>query len=155
MRLVGGERFISTRMYTGLRPLWEGLSKNLTETIGGPGKTLALAACALVLGWATPLLPLIAAVHAARVGGATAAAACVLAVCGSAALVGMHIGTARHLRVARWYGLLLPVAYTVGAALACHAVWQRWRGHVAWKGRTYDAAAGSGGHSSWPPATAQ
>ncbi|HEY5314568.1 MAG TPA: hypothetical protein VIK18_18695, partial [Pirellulales bacterium] len=54
--------------------------------------------------------------------------------------VGMHVGTLRHLRTAWWYALLLPIAFTLPAALACHAVWQRSRGAVAWKGRRYETA---------------
>jgi chlorobactene glucosyltransferase len=143
MQLVGGENFISTRMYTGLRPLWEGLSKNLTETVGGPMRTLVLAAAGLLLGWAVPLIPAAAAIHLANAGGPASTLACVLAGCGSLALLGMQIGTLRHLRAAWWHALLLPIAYTVAAALACHAVWKRWRGCVAWKGRTYETAAPS------------
>lgn len=137
--LVGGERFVSTRMYTGLRPLWEGLSKNLTETIGSPAKTLVAAAGALVLGWGMPLVPIVAIVHAAAAGGGASIVAAVLAVAGSAALVGIQIGTLRHFKSAWWFSLLLPISCSLGAALGVHAVWQRRRGRVAWKGRTYAA----------------
>jgi chlorobactene glucosyltransferase len=143
MQLVGGENFISTRMYTGLPSLWEGLSKNLTETVGGPMRTLALAAAGLLLGWAVPWIPIAAAIHLANAGSGAAVLACLLAGCGSLALLGMQIGTLRHLRAAWWHALLLPIAYTVAAALACHAVWKRWRGCVAWKGRIYETATPS------------
>ena len=36
MLLMGGDTMLTTRMYTGWRTLWPGLSKNLVETFGGP-----------------------------------------------------------------------------------------------------------------------
>ena len=44
--LLGAEDFIQTRMYTGLRTLWEGVSKNLVVMAGGRGPALVSAAAA-------------------------------------------------------------------------------------------------------------
>jgi chlorobactene glucosyltransferase len=54
-----------------------------------------------------------------------------------AAALGIHIAGAMHFRIPLWYGLLFPVGYTVGAAIALDGL--RWRalGRVRWKGRTY------------------
>ncbi len=47
------DELIRVRMYTGLPSLFEGLAKNVVDMAGGPGATLAAAALALALGWAS------------------------------------------------------------------------------------------------------
>jgi chlorobactene glucosyltransferase len=59
---------------------------------------------------------------------------------GSAAALGIQIGTARHFRAPWAYGLLFPLGYVVAAAIALNAVRLARAERVTWKGRTYSPA---------------
>jgi len=137
--LLGAERFIRTRMYGSLSELWEGLSKNITEVYGGPAATLAISAAALFLGWSA--LPLLAATLVAAIAEPTAAsiAAAAVALAADGAFFGTTIALACRLKIPWWYGLLPPLAATIGAVLAVNGVLARARGRVPWKGRVYVA----------------
>jgi chlorobactene glucosyltransferase len=60
-----------------------------------------------------------------------------LALMASAAAFSLHLAGAAYFRIPFWYGLLFPLGYTVGAAMALDSVRQRIVGRVGWKGRTY------------------
>jgi chlorobactene glucosyltransferase len=134
--LQDGRRLLSTRMYTGWSSLWIGVSKNLSDMLGGPARTIAVALAAVVLAWAALLVPLADAVSCAR-DSQTACVALIPAVLGSAAAFGLHIAGASYFRIPLWYGLLFPLGYSAGAAMAIDSVRRRLSGHVSWKGRTY------------------
>jgi len=136
-RMLGAEHLARTRMYTGLAALWEGLGKNAVEIIGDGPTTVAAATAAMVIGWAAILVPALTAIAAVRQPSATAVIGLALAVLGSAAVVGIQIGTVRHFRVPTVFALMFPCAYTAVAALAWHSVALRRAGHITWKGRTY------------------
>jgi chlorobactene glucosyltransferase len=133
--LFGGTALYSTRMYTGWTSLWEGLSKNLAVMLGGPVRTTAMAVAAVTLAWAAPLLPIFDGLRCAGSGDGCLALA--LAAPASAAIFGIHLGGAAFFRIPLWYGLIFPLGYTAGAALALDSVRRRLRGRVSWKGRTY------------------
>jgi chlorobactene glucosyltransferase len=134
--LMGGDAALATRMYTGWGTLWPGLAKNLVDTFGGPAATLAVALAAVILAWATYLLPLFD-LLALRGGVAGALPALVLALAGSGAAVGLHLAATFHFRIPFWYGFIFPLGYTVGALLALDSVRRRLSGRVVWKGRIY------------------
>lgn len=131
-----GTRLLETRMYTGWATLWPGFAKNLIVMAGGPARTLALAAAAVILGWAAVLVPLYDA-SACRAGAHGACVALAPALAASGAAFGLHIAAAVHFGIPWVYGLTFPLGYTVGAMIAVDSV--RWRaiGRVRWKGRTY------------------
>jgi chlorobactene glucosyltransferase len=134
--LMGGEQFLSTRMYTGWRTLWPGLAKNLVDTLGGQTATLALAFLGVTLAWAAWVVPLIdLAGWWQHVGDATFALP--LALAGSGAAIGLHVAAAFYFRIPLWYGLIFPLGYTVGALMALDSVRRRRSGRVVWKGRIY------------------
>ncbi|HKS89236.1 MAG TPA: glycosyltransferase family A protein [Stellaceae bacterium] len=137
-RMLAAEDLARTRMYTSFAALWEGLSKNATEIIGDAAATVAAASAALVVGWASLLLPLLTGLAAARLPSTAALAGFALALSASLAVVGIHIATARHFRIPAIFGLLFPVAYTAIAALAWRSAALRRGGRVTWKGRTYE-----------------
>ncbi len=58
LSVLAAEHLARTRMYRDLPSLWEGFSKNAVEIMGNSERTLAVAAAALIIGWAVPLLPL-------------------------------------------------------------------------------------------------
>ncbi len=134
--LRGGQRLLSTRMYTGWRTLWPGIAKNLVDTLGGPAATLRTAAVALALSWAAVLLPFATALSCMD-GAGTGCLASAVAGLGSAAALAFHVAGASYFGIPFWYGFLFPLAYTIGAVIAVDSVRQRWRGRVSWKGRTY------------------
>lgn len=139
VRLVEGRRLLSTRMYTDASALWIGISKNLVEMLQGARRTLAIAAVAPILAWATFLIPLFDAVGCAH----SVQGACLAlwpASFASAAALGLHIAGAAHFGIPVWYGLLFPFGYTAGSLIAVDSVRRRWVGAVQWKGRTYTRA---------------
>jgi chlorobactene glucosyltransferase len=134
--LMDGNLLLSTRMYTGWSTLWPGFAKNLIQLLGGPVRTVLAAPVVVVLGWTAVCLPLgdlAALLHG--VSGAPLALA--LATLGSAAVVGLHVGGAVHFKIPWWYGLLFPLGYTAGGAMALDSVRWRINRRVHWKGRVY------------------
>jgi chlorobactene glucosyltransferase len=134
--LMAGDGMIATRMYTGWRTLWPGFAKNLVDTLGGTRATLIFTPLAVVLAWAAIAIPIIDAV-ACWQGAPGAWLALALALTGSAAAFGLHIAATSYFRIPFWYGLLFPLGYTLGAAMAFDSVRRRLTGRVTWKGRIY------------------
>jgi len=134
--LMGGDRLLSARMYSGWRTLWPGLAKNLVDTLGGPVATLSIAGAAVILAWATFTVPLFALagwLHGER----GALPALLVALAGSGAALGLHVAATVYFRIPFWYGLIFPLGYTAGALLAVDSVRRRLSGRVSWKGRIY------------------
>jgi chlorobactene glucosyltransferase len=136
-RMLGAEHLARTRMYTSLDALWQGLAKNATEIIGDGPNTVAAATAALVIGWAALLVPLLTMLTATWEPSTAAFAGAALALLGSLAVIGIHIGTTRYFRISPLFGLIFPIAYTAVAALAWHSFALCRAGQVTWKGRTY------------------
>ena len=136
-RALAAEPFARTRMYRDFGSLWEGFSKNATEILGSRGATLAAAFAAFVVGWTALLLPLAVASAAATKPSWATAIGGLLAVLGSAVVIGVQCGTARHFRIPAVFGIILVLGYTVAVGLACHSVLMQLSGRVTWKGRTY------------------
>ncbi len=136
--LMGGEDVVATRMYSGWRTLWQGLSKNLVDTLGGRDSTLMVAVAGVVLAWSAIAIPTLDAISLAR-GTADARAALVAASLASAATFGLHVAAARYFRIPLYYGFFFPLGYTVGAFIALDSIGRRLRGRVSWKGRIYKA----------------
>jgi chlorobactene glucosyltransferase len=134
--LQDGSRLLSTRMYRGWSTLWIGIAKNLSEMLGGPLRTITLAAAAIALAWAAWLIPLSDAISCGR-GSSGACIALIPGLLGSAAALGLHIAGASYFEIPLWYGLLFPLGYSAGALMAIDSVWRRLSGRVSWKGRTY------------------
>jgi chlorobactene glucosyltransferase len=131
-----GSALLSTRMYTGWGTLWPGVAKNLSEMLGGPARTLAMALAALVLAWTAVLLPAADYLGCAS-GSSQACVALVPASLASAAVLALHLVGAVHFRVPIWYGLLFPLGYSAGALIALDSIRWRLTGRVRWKGRVY------------------
>lgn len=138
--VLGTERLLHTRMYTGLRPLLEGTARQAAGLLGGPIALLTAAFAALALGGASLALPALGLAAVAAGGDARAAVSLALALAGSGALLGTHIGAARYFRIPFWNGLLFPLGYGLGAGVCVYAAWQSSRHRVRWKGRVYQPA---------------
>lgn len=138
--VLGTEGLLRTRMYTSLRPLWEGTARQAAGLLPHRGALLALAVAALVLAWA-PFALGAWGVGALRLGAPLAMAALIASMLGSLALLGTHIGAARYFRIPFWYGFLFPIGYTLGSGVALYGLIQLNRGEVRWKGRTYSTSS--------------
>ena len=137
VRVLAAERLARTRMYRDLASLWEGLSKNATEVLGGPVVTLTAAAAAFTFGWTTLLLPVASALPVLDDPSSAALVGVSLALLGSAVVIGIQCATAQYCRIPAAFGLIFALGYTAVACLACNAVLIRLMGRVTWKGRTY------------------
>ena len=135
VHIAGGDALFETRMYTGWQSLWIGVSKNLVDMMGGPAATVLAAGAGLILSWMAIALP-VAAASAARSGPA-AWPALAAASPASLAVFAFHLAGARHFGIPAWYGLLFPLGYTCGAAMAVDSVRRRATGRTRWKGRIY------------------
>lgn len=148
--LLGAERLIRTRMYGGAAEVWEGFSKNATETFGGPVRTLGVAVGVLTVGLSTVLLPAWGAMAAITDPSPLPWTAALLAGLTTLAVVSTNIALCRHFRISVVYAPLFPVGAVAGAAIAVHAVLCRRRGRVAWKGRVYSPAPARSGPDLLP-----
>ncbi len=136
LSVLAAEHLARTRMYRDLPSLWEGFSKNAVEIMGDKQRTLAVAAAALVVGWAVPLLPVVLGMAAWRYPSDLTVAGFGLALAGSLTVLGVAIGTLRYFRAPVALGLLFPLGTTMTAALAWRSVRLHRAGRVTWKGRT-------------------
>ncbi len=137
LRLLAADRLARTRMYRDFRSLWEGFAKNAVEIMGDARRTLLVAGLGVLFAWATFLLPFLLGAAALRQPGPAALLGTGLAALGSAMVLGVLAGTARHFRFPAWMALLFPLGVSVAAALAWHSVSLRRSGHVTWKRRRY------------------
>jgi chlorobactene glucosyltransferase len=150
LRMLNAERLARTRMYTDLRSLWAGFSKNTVEMFGGITATLAAATGAFFVGWTAVLLPLWAGMVTLARPDAAALGALALGLAASCTVLGFHLATVRYFQLPWAFGLLLPLSCTVAAALGIDSVRLVVRGRIAWKGRVY---AGGRAVSAHPPVT--
>lgn len=142
-RLMGAEHLARTRMYTDLASLRDGLGKNATEFIGDGFTTVAAGIAGAVVAWAALLLPILTILSALHQPSWIAVAGVVLALAGSAVVVGMHCGTLRYCQLPLGYALVFPLAYAATAALACYSALLRRQGRATWKGRHYNFERGA------------
>jgi chlorobactene glucosyltransferase len=134
--LRDGRKLAASRMYSGWRTLWPGLTKNLVDMLGGPVATITTAVVATALAWAACLIPL-ADGFGCEQGAAASCLALIPAAAGSAAIFGLHVAGTPYFGVPFWYGFLFPVGYTAGALMSVDSVRRRLSGRTSWKGRTY------------------
>lgn len=134
--LRDGRQLLSARMYRGWRTLWPGIGKNLVDMLGGLRATVAVALAAMLLSWAAWLVPLVDAVSCAH-GVRGACLALAIGGTGSAAAFGLHIVGTSFFRIPLWYGLIFPLGYSAGVAMALDSIRRRLTGRITWKGRTY------------------
>lgn len=134
--LMGGEDVVSTRMYSGWQTLWQGLAKNLVDTLGGRQITSIIAVTGIILAWSAVVIPTLDAIAWAR-GMNNAEAAFLVALLGTTATLGLHIAATRYFRIPLYYGFFFPFGYTIGALIAFDSIRRRLRGRISWKGRIY------------------
>ena len=92
------------------------VSPEFVDMLGGPATTLTLAFGAIVLAWATYVLPALDLAGWWQ-GADGSASALILALAGSGAAIGLHIAAMVHFRVPFWYGSPIP-AWLHGGCIA-------------------------------------
>jgi chlorobactene glucosyltransferase len=132
-----GAPLLSGRMYTGWRTLWPGFAKNVVDMLRGARATAVTAIAAVILAWATLIVPALAVTAYAHDPGVWPLAALACALAASAAICALHVGGAIHFAIPFWYGLLFPVGYTACAMIAADSIRRRRHAGVVWKGRVY------------------
>ncbi|HEY3911569.1 MAG TPA: glycosyltransferase [Stellaceae bacterium] len=137
-RVLAAEHLATTRMYRDFNSLWEGLSKNAIEILGSSGLTMAASTAGVFVGWAALLLPAATAAVILPQPSPVEAIGLALTVAGSAIVIGVQLGTARHFRIPALFGILMPCGYSAALVLACHSFLLRRGRGVTWKGRKYD-----------------
>jgi chlorobactene glucosyltransferase len=140
LRVLAAERLARTRMYRSLASLWEGLSKNATEILGGPIVTLAAGVAAFAFGWTSLFAPPAIFIAALAESSPPAIGGAALALLGSGVVIGIQCATARHFRIPAAFGLIFALGYSAVACLACNGVLVSLHGRVTWKERTYRLA---------------
>lgn len=142
-RVLAAECLVRTRMYRDFASLWEGLSKNATEVLGGRVVTLAAGAAAFAFSWISILVPPAIIIAALGERSPAALAGAALALLGSAVVIGIQCATARHFRIPAAFGLIFALGYIAIACLAWNGVLVSLKGRVTWKQRTYQLANSS------------
>lgn len=134
--LQDGGKVLSARMYTGWSTLWPGIAKNLYDMLGGALRAAVTGLIAMAMAWGAVLLPIFDGMGCT--GGSQAACTALgPAMLGSGAVFALHIAGALHFGIPAWYGLLFPLGYTVGVALAFDSLRRKLTHRVRWKGRVY------------------
>jgi chlorobactene glucosyltransferase len=141
--VLGTNGLLHTRMYASLGALWQGVARQAGQLLGNQLALLLASIAALTLSALAVALPTTDLATVTRRPDYVHVAAFTLALAGSLALLGTHIGAAKYFRIPFWYGFLFPLGYCVGAAVLLYASWQKSGGGVRWKGRVYPAPAES------------
>lgn len=138
--LADGRHLVTTRMYRGLREIWEGFSKNswreASRTPGSLFNTLVL----LPLGTLGPPLLLARGLLRRRRGRRDRVEAALLVQSGAQTLWlgGFGALAARALGASAGYGLCFPLAALFLQGVVLHSAYRTLSGKgVRWKGRTY------------------
>src|SRR5262249_43327661 len=116
LAVLGAERLIRTRMYSRASEAWEGLSKNVTETLGRSARSLAVAAAGLLVGWASLFRRVVIGLDAAEPEPARYLALFIASL-PSIAVYATQIALSRHFHIPGWYGLLFPLSCSIAALI--------------------------------------
>ena len=141
--VANGYTAARTRMYTSLREMWEGWTKNIylglsdrpsLTILGAVGALLALFA-ALIL----PLWPLLGLFWYLRGGGWLALTVIVKSLILWAIVIYARVQVSTGMGIPARYALTLPLGAAVFAAMMFTSTWKVLSGRgVTWKGRTYN-----------------
>ncbi|MBI4470554.1 MAG: glycosyltransferase [Acidobacteria bacterium] len=137
--LMRGDDVIRVRMYTNLKGIWEGFSKNAVDVAGNVTGAVPLALATFLGGWMTLLLPAWTwAIRAEDPSVGLHTLAFGLSLLGTVLVLSLNAHAMRACRISPWYSLLYPLGTTLLAAILFNSTWTRLRGQTRWKGRVYD-----------------
>lgn len=140
--VADGSQVVSTRMYTSLKEMWEGWTKNIYLGLRGHPSMLLLGAfgatLALLAALFLPLWPLLGLVWYFNGGGWMAVGVVVKSLIVWGALLDARARAARGMGISRWYALTTPLGAGIFAAMMLVSAWKVLSGEgVSWKGRKY------------------
>jgi chlorobactene glucosyltransferase len=137
--LAGGERLVSVRMYTSLRTIWDGFTKNMY--VGARGDLRALAAGAVMLAMLSVIPAGLAAGAAVRRKPLRALEALLCLANGMA----LHAYGMRQVGLPRSLAWYAPIGYAVAGAILLNSTARVLSGRgVEWRGRRYTGRYGTG-----------
>lgn len=145
--VLGTKGLIRARMYRDFRSLWQGLSRQAGQLLGGAIKAVAFAIMAIIMALCAIGLPILCGIDVARRADFLSIAALAIAAAASLALLGTHVGAARYFKIPVGYGLLFPIGYILGSALLLHCAAWHVQDQVVWKGRKVAALGRDTGSS--------
>jgi chlorobactene glucosyltransferase len=130
--LAGGEHLVRVRMYTSLREIWQGFTKNLFLGAGGDVGALAAGTSALLL---LSVVPGVLALDALARGRPWRALEATLALAVGVAIQDYGVRQVRLPRRLAWFA---PIGYAACAAIALNSTARVLGGSgVVWRGRRY------------------
>lgn len=136
-----GPDLIRTRMYHGLKPMWEGVSKLSVELVSNGPRAVGVAGLLLALGW-LPLVWVVWATAQAVIEPTGLAfsglGAALLNIVGVMALfLVFYKRTGRFFQAPTWVGLFFTLALSLSGLMMLDGVRRHWTKRIRWKGRVY------------------
>jgi chlorobactene glucosyltransferase len=142
--LIGAEALIRTRMFRNFSGVWNGLGRSAVDTVGGLVLTIFFSLGGWMLAALAIAAPICATIVLRRdVSDTLAIAGCIAAWAGTLAMLGVHIGAAKHFRIPLYYGPLFPIGYFLAGMVGLNSAARHLRGQVVWKGRIYSPEVAS------------
>ena len=138
--LLFDDDMVRTRMYRGVGQIWKGFSKNLIEIMKHESTITSIAHSIkfLLLGWMPVALPLAALCNTGSCGiGGADKWAFAVAMAGAIIMLITCFMAIRALRIPAYYVLTFPLGFTMHALITLNCLFQKKRGNIEWKGRTY------------------
>jgi chlorobactene glucosyltransferase len=141
--IADGRAMATTRMYTSLREMWEGWTKNMYLGLKGSPEMVVLgafgAALALFAALVLPLWPLAGLTWLLLGGGLPAWFTISESLTLWGYLLAVRVLAARAFHIHGWYGLTLPLGAAIFAAMMIVSAYKVLSGQgVSWKGRNYE-----------------
>lgn len=131
---------VRTRMYRNLSQIWRGFSKNLVEIMKHESAITSIAHSIkfLLLGWMPAVLPLLTfCTSSACPSGTSHNWAFNMAMAGTVLMFITCFMALKALKIPLIYILSFPLGFTMHALITLNCLFQKKRGKVEWKGRTY------------------
>jgi hypothetical protein len=134
--LMGGNALVSTRMYSSLPALWEGVSKMAAELVARSVMGAAFVAGGmLLLGWTPVALSALALADIFTRPSPFGLPALILALTSWTVMAGIHLAIAMYFKIPPYHGFLFPLGFTLSAAATLNSAWRRLSRRNTWKGR--------------------
>jgi chlorobactene glucosyltransferase len=136
--LMRGSRLIRAHMFETLRAAWQGVPRIGVDVTGGSGAVLLFSLLALLMGWVSIGLSIIAALRVAdTLTPESEVWIAVAALLGLVILATANALAAHTCKIPSIYGILFPVGFTLLAIAGLNTIRLHRRGSVCWGGREY------------------
>lgn len=132
-----GDEIMRTRMYTGLKDIWQGFGKNMMTIMNCHTFSGALfsAVKSLLLAWVPPVILIISWMLMRETSGGVYIAAFVVSLSVAAALLAMFFAVVQALGVPFVYVFSMPLGFTMQAFVLLQNYRNKKKRRINWKGR--------------------